>query len=294
MTVKIGHARHDEHGNLKHGKAGDQTGGEVTISNYYVHTKKWVLLRCIDPEKRNKIAEAMEKACKNNDIGYDQSQRYTLFENVKNKGFDPSKTTKRVETDCSELTRVCISYAYGKDITGKMRTNILPKVLVKTGEFKKHTSAKYCKSSNYLRRGDILCTSTMGHVVVVLNDGALVDGKLTVDGVWKKETTKKTQKVLDVKIDGFIYNQATKYKKYLPAVSESSWRFKNANYANGSTTIKAIQKLVGKKESGICGNYTVKYMQKFLKAKCFYKGFITGRMDKATVKAWQRYINSKL
>lgn len=295
MTVKIGHARHDENGKVKNGKAGDQTGKEVVITDWYLHAKKWVLLRCTDVDKREKIASAMERACKNSDIGYDQSQRYTLFNNVKDKKFDPSKTTKKVETDCSELTRVCIAYAYGKDMTGELRTRYLPKTLVNTGRFKKYTSSKYCKSSDYLRRGDILCTPTKGHVVVVLNDGKLVEGKLTVDGVWGKDTTRKTQKILGQIVSGVISNQGKCYRKYFTAISESSWIFKDKGYGEGSKTIKAIQKLIGREnKSGICGNNTIKDIQKFLKNKNFYKGTISGKMNKATVKAWQRYINSRL
>lgn len=168
----IGHASIDEHGKAKGGSAGDQTGKEVKISNWYAHSKGWVVLRCKDVEKREKIAQAMEKACKNSNIGYDQNQRDTLFNNVKNKGFDPSKTTKKVETDCSALVRVCIAYAYGRDIAGNIRTVSEPAALVNTGQFTKYTSAKYCKSSDYLKRGDILCTKTSGHTVVVLKDGA--------------------------------------------------------------------------------------------------------------------------
>lgn len=174
MSVKIGHAAKDENNKITGGNAGDQTEREVRIDDYYVHSKGWVVLRCKDAAKREKIALAMEKACKNNQIGYDQNQRNTLFDNVKNKGFDPSKTTKNVETDCSGLTRVCIAYAYGSDKAGNIRTSDLPDTLVKTGLFTKYTSDKYCKSSDYLRRGDILCTPVKGHVIVVLGNGAKV------------------------------------------------------------------------------------------------------------------------
>ena len=174
MLVRIGHASIDERGKAKNGKAGDNNGHEVYVKNWYLHPKGWVVLRCKDPEKREKIAEAMEKATKNNDIGYDQNQRDTLFNNVKNKGYDPSKTTKKVETDCSALVRVCIAYAYEKDIAGNIRTVSLPNTLVKTKEFEKLTSKKYCKSSDYLLRGDILCTPVSGHTVVILDNGAKV------------------------------------------------------------------------------------------------------------------------
>lgn len=172
MAVRIGHASIDENNKATGGNAGDQTNKEVCIRNWYLHNKGWVVLRCNDETKRKKIAEAMEKACANNQIGYDQNQRDTLFNNVKDFGFDPSKTTKNVETDCSALVRVCIAYAYGKDVVGNIRTISEPSLLVKSGLFTKYTSDKYCKSSDYLLRGDILCTPVSGHTVVVLDDGA--------------------------------------------------------------------------------------------------------------------------
>ena len=177
MAVKIGHASIDENGRAKSGAAGDQTGKEVCTRNWYLNSKGWVVLRCKDAAKRQKIAEAAEKACANAQIGYDQYQRDTLFNNVKSSGFDPSKTTKKVETDCSALVRVCIAYAYGKDVAGNIRTISEPAALVKTGLFSKYTSDKYCKSSDYLLRGDILCTPVKGHTVVVLTDGEKANEK---------------------------------------------------------------------------------------------------------------------
>lgn len=172
MAVRIGHAAGDENSKVTGGQAGDQTKKEVSIRNYYINSKGWVVLRCKSAAKRERIAKAMEAACKNNNIGYDQSQRNTLFEEVKTKGFDPAKVTKKVEVDCSALVRVCIAYAYGADKTSSaLRTVNLPDTLVNTGLFTKYTTAKYCKSSDYLKRGDILCTPVSGHTVVVLDDG---------------------------------------------------------------------------------------------------------------------------
>ena len=75
MAVRIGHASKDENSKIQNGSAGDQTGKEVCIRDWYKHSKGWVVLRCKDAAKREKIAEAMEKACKNSQIGYDQNQR---------------------------------------------------------------------------------------------------------------------------------------------------------------------------------------------------------------------------
>ena len=168
MAVKIGSAR-SSYGDTS---PGDQNNGkEVSTQDYYVSSKGWVLLRCKDKAKRKLIAEAMRKACDNNNIGYSQESRSTLYNNVKSSGFDPSKTTKKVNTDCSALVRVCCNYA-GITVGDFVTTNEAS-VLVKTGEFEKLTDSKYTKSSDYLMKGDILVTKTKGHTVVVLSDGSL-------------------------------------------------------------------------------------------------------------------------
>ena len=167
MAVLIGSAR-SSYGNTS---PGDQNGGrEVSTEKYYVHSKGWYVLRAKDPEKREKIAVAMERACANNDIGYDQSTRLTLFNNVKAAGFDPAKTTKKVNTDCSALVRVCVHYA-GIEVDNFITSNEVSKLMA-TGAFEKFTDDEHCKSSDHLLRGDILDTRTKGHTVVVLSNGA--------------------------------------------------------------------------------------------------------------------------
>ena len=167
MAVLIGSAR-SSYGNTT---PGDQNGGrEVSTEKYYVHSKGWYVLRAKDPEKRERIAVAMERACANNNIGYDQSTRLTLFNNVKPYGFDPALTTKKVNTDCSALVRVCVHYA-GIEVDNFITSNEVSNLMA-TGEFEKFTDDEHCKSSDHLLRGDILDTRTKGHTVVVLSNGA--------------------------------------------------------------------------------------------------------------------------
>jgi hypothetical protein len=75
MSVKIGSARIDEHGQAHGGTAGDQTGKEVSTQSWYAHTKGWVLLRAKSAEAREKIARCMQAACDNKHVGYDQYSR---------------------------------------------------------------------------------------------------------------------------------------------------------------------------------------------------------------------------
>lgn len=170
MAVLIGSAR-SSYGNTS---PGDQNGGrEVSTEKYYVHSKGWVVLRAKDPEARERIAVAMERACANDDIGYDQSTRLTLFNNVQPYGFDPAKTTKKVNTDCSALVRVCVHYA-GIEVDNFITSSEV-KALMGTGKFILFEDDAHCKGSAYLKRGDIMVTRTKGHTVVVLDNGAKAD-----------------------------------------------------------------------------------------------------------------------
>lgn len=176
MAVTIGSARSDERGKINSGKAGDQTGREVSTQNWYKHSKGWRVLRCTNIEMRRYISQAMKNACSNSHIGYDQYQRNTLYNAVKGSNFDVTKLTKNVETDCSALVRVCVQYALVKvhkasTVIADFVTSNEASVLLKTGLFKEMTGSKYTNQSDYLCEGDILVTKTKGHTVVVLTDG---------------------------------------------------------------------------------------------------------------------------
>jgi hypothetical protein len=55
---------------------------------------------------------------------------------------------------------------------GNFRTPDEASKLLKTGEFVELKGSKYTDSDKYLKRGDILCTKTQGHTVVVLSNGS--------------------------------------------------------------------------------------------------------------------------
>ena len=181
MAVIIGSARIDERGKASGGKAGDQTGKEVSTQNWYKHSKGWVVLRAKDPKKAARIAQAMRAACDNPNIGYDQYQNQTLWDEVKDKGYDPAKASKPCETDCARLVRVCCAYA--GIMARDFYTATEAAYLMDTGEFVKFTSSKYTNQSDYLGAGDILVTKTKGHTVVVLTNGSKYDGAVEEPGI---------------------------------------------------------------------------------------------------------------
>lgn len=171
--VKIGSARIDENGHATGGKAGDQTGKEVSTQNWYMHQKGWRVFRAKDSKKATMIAQDMQWACDNSNIGYDQSQRLTLYAQAEKVGFNCSEIKTKCETDCSALVRVCCAYA-GIMLPNFVTTNE-PNVLMASGYFIELTEFEYTDNYNYLKRGDILVTRKQGHTVVVLTDGAYAD-----------------------------------------------------------------------------------------------------------------------
>ena len=170
-TVYVYGASIDENGRAHGGQAGNQTGRELRKQKWYKHSKGWRVFRAKNPGAAAKIAQCAKAAVANMHIGYDQYQRNTLYNEAAKYGFDVSKVTKDVECDCSALVRVCCAYAGILGLPEGFRTSNEPKNLLNTGAFVEMTGARYTDSSSCLRAGDILCTATQGHTVVVGNDG---------------------------------------------------------------------------------------------------------------------------
>lgn len=168
--VKFGSARIDERGKISGGKAGDQTGNEVSTQNWYLHSKGWRVFRAISAAVAEAIAICMEAACANNLIGYNQERRNTLYNAAKLLGFDVRLIKTAVDTDCSALIRVCLAFA--GIMVGDFNTATEASALLASGAFVELTDSKYTKQSDYLRRGDILVTKTKGHTGAILSNGS--------------------------------------------------------------------------------------------------------------------------
>lgn len=168
MAIIVGSARSDEDYRLSGGTPGDQRQesstndreGEVCMQNMYKHTKGWYILRPKNITHANKMAELMKKACNNKNIGYSQSDRYSLAKYG-------ISTTKKVNCDCSALVRQVIKEATGKDV-GDFNTSSEPSVLEKSGLFMAKISY-VSQSSTPVYDGDVLVTKTKGHTVIVVS-----------------------------------------------------------------------------------------------------------------------------
>ena len=202
MAVKIGSARIDENGNAKNGKAGDQTGKEVSTQNWYKHSKGWRVFRAKNAVLADLIADDMEYACLNSNIGYDQNQRGTLYTVAKPFQFNCKKVNKKCECDCSSLVRVCCAYA--GIMLPNFRTSNEASTLLQSGYFTEMKGKQFTDSSDYLMRGDILVTKTQGHTVIVLDNGSKVGENLkgylrvTANAVNVRTEPKKGTEILGV------------------------------------------------------------------------------------------------
>lgn len=206
MGVMIGSARIDENGRISGGKVGDQTGKEVSTQNFYIHKKGWYVLRPKSQEVAEAIGNAMLEACANNNIGYDQTNRYGII-NMLKKYKTIKKIAEKTEADCSSTVRACCIQA-GFD-PGDFNTQNEVSVLKKTGRFEEKKSYT---TGMKLYLGDILVTKTKGHTVVVTKGESRNNGfRIIVKGC-EGDDVIRIQTMLnlygyDLEVDGIFGNK---------------------------------------------------------------------------------------
>ena len=173
MSIKCGWASIDEHGRASGGAAGDQTGLEVKVGSWYYFRQNCVL-RFKDRSKASKAAEICRGIANNNKVGYDQSQRTTLYSELARVGWNPAKITKPVETDCSAMVAAIVN-AVGIKVSKDLWTGNMKKALYNTGAFYLYTGTAYTQSDRLLMTGDIILNEA-SHVIMALENGSGVKG----------------------------------------------------------------------------------------------------------------------
>ena len=99
-THWISNSGSDENKAYHGGKAGDQTGHEWELKAWY--SRPWsCILRYPNQAVASKIAQLSIDAALNDNIGYDQYQRETYWQQLKAVGYDPSKIAVKCEEDCT-------------------------------------------------------------------------------------------------------------------------------------------------------------------------------------------------
>lgn len=160
-THYISNSGHDENNKYNSGKAGDQTGKEWELKSWY--NRPWsVVLRYPDPVVALKIADLAIDAALNNNIGYDQYQRKTYWNELEKVGYDPSKIKTPCEADCTAGVTAnvkAVGYLLGikklqslavDTYSGNMKSRFV------SAGFTALTAKKYTGESTYLLPGDIL------------------------------------------------------------------------------------------------------------------------------------------
>lgn len=187
----IANCGHDERGKYYGGVAGDQDGSEWQIRSWY--NRPWdCVLRYPADAVLELIAELSEEAARNDMIGYDQYQRETFWEELKESGFRPAQIKKACETDCSAGVAAIVKAAGNifniqklKDVPASMYTGNEKEKLKKAG-FEVLTDKKYLDSDEWLLRGDILLCEGH-HTAINLTNGKMVGPEwdwIKDNGIW--------------------------------------------------------------------------------------------------------------
>lgn len=177
--MSIANSGHDENGRYHGGKAGDQTGSEWQVRTWY--DRPWDgILRHPDRKVAEDIARLARNAANNDRIGYDQYQRRTFWDVLKNAdNYDPANIRTACESDCSAgVLAVCKAVGYRQNIDGLKKINPdgytgNERAILKAAGFTWLTDSKYRKSDAYLLPGDVLLNEAH-HTAINLTAGAKV------------------------------------------------------------------------------------------------------------------------
>ena len=261
--VQISNCGHDENGKYAGGKAGDQTGTEYQIMDWY--SRSWLcVLRFEDSKIAAMIADMATKAAKNDLIGYDQgtagnsNDRYTFWQHLKASNYDPAQITVACESDCSASTAAIVKGA-GYRLNNEKLKNVSiylttrnMRAAMKNAGAKVLTDSKYLTSGDYLKAGDILLNDNH-HVAIAVTTGAKVSTpSTTLTGTFQTRlpilrkgnsgtAVAMLQAMLGVEVDG---------------------QFGNDTY----NSLKTFQKNVGVTANGTCGIDTWKAVIEHMKA----------------------------
>jgi len=172
MAVKIVHAVGDENGGGYGGQAGDQTGREIRVQNWYNRDGGWaVVLECTDSALAARAVDFAIKIAADDSFGYDKTDRATGLQAIQSAGGDVS-SAEDSEFDCSSLARA-VYYLAGLKVAN-VSTHNMEKVFVATGKFIAHREPEWRESADYAKKGCLYLTAGK-HVAIVISNGSKAD-----------------------------------------------------------------------------------------------------------------------
>lgn len=155
-------------------KAGDQTGREVFIRGWYPYDWDGII-HCLDASVSKRAVEIAIKLANSNLVGYDQSERNTLYQALKKNNWDVDKYIKSgkcTETDCSAFVYACyccVVPALRSDSNAPTVPQLKAR-FTKIDIFKWYTAKRFRTKDTDLRAGDILVNAD-AHTVMAIDTG---------------------------------------------------------------------------------------------------------------------------
>lgn len=298
--TKVSNCGHDENWRYSGGKAGDQTGNEWYIRDWYDFSQDCVL-RHPDSKVRALIASTATEAANNDNIGYDQGQRETFWENLSRMGYIPSSITNVCEADCSSgVAAIVKAVGYRLDINALKGVPTYMYTgnevsLLKAAGFSVLTDSRYLRNGDYLLAGDINVNQKT-HTNICVTSGSKahtqpdVPIELDVDGFIGIDTVSEWQRQMGTTIDGVVSGQLEEHKGAYPRLMSVEFGYG----LDGSSLMKAVQKKIGIQfPTGIIANGTIAMLQSWLILRGYdCTGDHAGILEAATAKAVQTSLNN--
>lgn len=316
----LSNSGHDSRGRYSGDIAGDQ-GGEWSLVNWYNYSYGgWdYILRHPSPTVRYYIKEFAIQAAQNDNIGYDQSERYTFWTQLAASGYHPMNIQVPCEADCSAGV-LAIVKAVGYVLGNPALQNVSiygytgnERAILTSAGFVALSDSKYLTSDAYLLAGDILLNEA-NHTCICVTDGSMAEsseapamdeknfyfktqtlgfGATGLD-VWRGQMLLKSRGFYEGKIDQSFgpLTQKAVIDFQTAAGLPTTGQMDDAFWA----TILGLEKLngywvVNPTCIGFTANKSVLIGQEFLKASEYYKGALTWTFDeelRQAVIAFQR------
>lgn len=228
----ISNSGHDERGKYHGGQAGDQTGTEWQLREWYNYKGGWTcVLRHPINAVRDMIGNLAVESANNIHIGYNQDRRLTYWQELQKVGYRPAYIEINCDSDCSAgVSAIVKATGYLLGVTELQRvsagntTNTLRNSLKAVG-FEVLTDRKYLTSDKYLLKGDIILKEKHHTCINVTNNtiapapaktkptvsnnisrvqtelNKYINAGLVVDGIIGKATRKALAKALQISLN---------------------------------------------------------------------------------------------
>ena len=190
MSTLIIHAIQNEEKRARGGKPGDQLqtvpsgepdyNGEIRLAKWYKRSDGsaefpagWeYYLECTSDVFSDAAVAMAKDIADDRRFGYDQSQRWQGYNNIKKQGFDRAAAG---DFDCSSLAIAIYILAGVPNLSAKGYSSNIDKYLLKTGYFEKYTDEKHIASCDYAKRGG-LYVKPGKHVIIMGENGIYYSG----------------------------------------------------------------------------------------------------------------------